>query len=949
MTPPTTFPPGYDAAGVDESKPNDVTRIEPDSSRGGETTVQGHASPIAGTQLELGSTFGRYVVVRKLGQGGMGVVYLAYDPQLDRGVALKVLRPGASSADRGAAQDRLLREAQAMARLSHPNVLPVYDVGTVDSHVFMAMEYVEGHTLGQWLEHDERSWREVVDVFIGAGKGLASAHAAGLVHRDFKPENVMLGEHVRPRVMDFGLARTSDDEGVATYRERLHSGPLPSDSLPSGSISSSEVLTRTGFVLGTPAYMAPEQHFGAAPEPASDQFSFCVALHEALYGARPFDGETSAQLCQAAMRREVKPAPSSTTVPGWLRRAILRGLSPDIADRWPSMDALLVQLDRHRRPASRTIGMASLGVLGLVATSAAWWPSQSADPCAGSEDALAETWNDDTKASIHEAFAKTDLAFAPEAAERTIVRLETWGEAWAEQHRDACEATHVRHEQSDAGLDLRMHCLQDRRRALDSLTEVLGTAEQGTVEHAVAVVERLPSPAYCADLEALQAEVPPPDDAIERERVEQARATLARIDSLILAARFTEARADLDEARRSAEGIEHPPLWVELDATEARVLEAEGSLPASVEALESTLWRAEAQGMDRLVVSLASNLVRLDGAERNNHARGETWSALAMAKLDRLDAVDPQRAFLEQCRGDLADTQGDYDRAAEHYRAALLLHERHDPDGTAHAKALGNFGKVHYRAGRLAEAASTFEHAAEVLTEALGPEHPDVAKLIGNAATAHHVQGEYARAQEGFERSLALLEQAYGPEHLSVAAALTNLGNVHHRQGHYAEAVEFGRRAIAIKDAQLGPGNPKSALNLNNVAMSLGELHEYEQALATYREASVAFATLGPDHIARVEPWIGEGETLMHLERPAEAIEPLQRAYELETAHGHDPKRRALPAYHLARALWDGGGDRARAHALITDALEVLGDPDTTQHRRLVDMMHTWQAEHPTR
>ncbi len=937
-----------------QSKPNDVTRIEPDSSRVGETTVPGHPLPIAGTELELGSSFGRYVVVRKLGQGGMGVVYLAYDPQLDRGVALKVLRPGASSADRGAAQDRLLREAQAMARLSHPNVLPVYDVGMVDSHVFMAMEYVEGHTLGQWLEHDERSWREVIDVFVGAGKGLAAAHAAGLVHRDFKPENVMLGENVRPRVMDFGLARASDDDGVATQRERLHSGPLPSDSLPPdsippNSISSSEVLTRTGFVLGTPAYMAPEQHFGAAPESASDQFSFCVALHEALYGARPFDGETSAQLCKAAMRREVKPAPASSKVPGWLRRVVLRGLSPDIADRWPSMDALLAQLDRRRRSGGRTIGMASLGLVGVVATSAAWWPTQSDDPCAGSEEALASTWNDDTKASIHEAFAKTELAFAPEAAERTIVRLDTWSEAWTEQHRDACEATYVRHEQSDAGLDLRMRCLQDRRLALGSLSEVLGTAERGTVEHAVAVVERLPSPTYCADLEALAAEVPPPDDAIERERVEHVRAALARIDSLILAARFTEARTDLGEARSSAQGIEYPPLWIELDATEARVLEAEGSLPASVEALESTLWRAEALGMDRLVVSLASNLVRLDGAERNDYARAETWSALAVAKLDRLDAADPQRAYLEQCRGDLADTQGDYDRAAEHYRAAVELHERHEPGGTAHAKALGNFGKVHYRAGRLSEAASTFEHAATVLAEALGPEHPDVAKAIGNAATAHHVQGEYARAQEGFERSLELLENAYGPEHLAVAAALTNLGNVHHRQGHYAEAVEFGRRAIAIKDAQLGPGNPKSALNLNNVAMSLSELHEYEQALATYREASEAIATLGDEHIARVEPWIGEGETLMHLERPAEAIEPLQRAYALETAHGHDPKRRALPAFHLARALWDGDGDRARAHALVTDALEVLGDSETTQHRRLVDAMHTWQTEHPIR
>jgi tetratricopeptide (TPR) repeat protein len=266
----------------------------------------------------------------------------------------------------------------------------------------------------------------------------------------------------------------------------------------------------------------------------------------------------------------------------------------------------------------------------------------------------------------------------------------------------------------------------------------------------------------------------------------------------------------------------------------------------------------------------------------------------------------------------------------------------------AYLHALGEFGKTHFRAGRLTEAAETFEAAAVLAAEVLGPWHPDVAKLRGNAAAALHSRGEHAEARVAFEDSLRRLEAAYGPDHLAVATTLTNLGNVHFRLGDHAAAVELGRRAIRIKEAKLGPRHPKVGTNLNNVAMALSKLGDHEASLTSYVRAEACLSELGPEHVSLVEPRIGQGEELLLLGRPAEAIEPLERAHALEQAHGHDPRRRALPAFLLARALWDGGGDRARAHAMAADAIAVLGDaPEAAEDRRVLEAVREWQAQHP--
>jgi hypothetical protein len=285
--------------------------------------------------LSRGALLGRYVVLSRIGKGGMGVVYAAYDPDLDRKVALKLLLSHRGGGAEG--RVRLLREAQAMARLTDPNVVSVYDVGAYGDQVWFAMEFIHGQTLARWLKQAPRRWSELLLVFLRAGGGLASAHAAGLVHRDFKPENVMIDEDGRVHVMDFGLVRS----------ERSPTNEPPGNVSDLGGLDAlREVLTHEGAVIGTPQYMAPEQWSGTTTDARSDQFSFCVALWEALYGAPPFAASSVEELVGAVLAGRIQ-RPANSRVPRWLHAALLRGLQVDPGQRFPSMHALLEALGRR--------------------------------------------------------------------------------------------------------------------------------------------------------------------------------------------------------------------------------------------------------------------------------------------------------------------------------------------------------------------------------------------------------------------------------------------------------------------------------------------------------------------------------------------------------------------------------------------------------------------------
>ncbi|HRI54187.1 MAG TPA: serine/threonine-protein kinase, partial [Pseudomonadota bacterium] len=298
--------------------------------------------PLADEELPRGASIGRYIVVGCIGSGGMGVVYAAYDPELDRKVATKLLRKSTSGGPNGQGRVRLLREAQAMARLSHPQVIGVFDVGTLGDQVFIAMEFVDGGTLTKWLSEAPRTQKEIIEKFTLAGRGLSAAHAAGLVHRDFKPDNVLVGHDGRVRVMDFGLAHSV---GSSEERSEDSQAEVSQETSASGSQSMGGALalrlTRTGALLGTPRYMSPEQYEGKKTDPRTDQFSFCVALYEALFKVPPFAGETFSALGHNVVRGRVLSPPPEAKVPAPIRQVILRGLSVRPSDRFPSMDALL--------------------------------------------------------------------------------------------------------------------------------------------------------------------------------------------------------------------------------------------------------------------------------------------------------------------------------------------------------------------------------------------------------------------------------------------------------------------------------------------------------------------------------------------------------------------------------------------------------------------------------
>ena len=312
-----------------------------------------------------GARIGRYVIARPLGRGGMGVVYGAVDPTLGRRVAIKLVRLG----DHGQpfrSTARLQREALALARLSHPNIVGIYDFGMTAGGTFVAMEFIPGCSLKAWLE-TPRSVADIVEVFVQAGRGLVAAHEAGIVHRDFKPSNVMVTPEGTVKVLDFGLARgtPSEDpwlEGTAD------------DSLLS------RKLTRADVILGTTGYMSPEQLLGRQVGPYSDQFSFCVALFEAIYGVRPFPGRNPIELARSYADGLRNTPKTPRKVPSRLHALIERGLSMEPAERYPSMQALLNDLARGPRIRWRTVA-GFLVVLSTACLSAAatMWFTQAPD------------------------------------------------------------------------------------------------------------------------------------------------------------------------------------------------------------------------------------------------------------------------------------------------------------------------------------------------------------------------------------------------------------------------------------------------------------------------------------------------------------------------------------------------------------------------------------------
>ena len=617
------------------------------------------------------------MILGKLGAGGMGTVLRAYDPKLHREVALKLMLPDRVARPELAA--RLVREAQAMARLSHPNVVPVYDVELDGQRIAVAMELVEGETLKEFCQRP-RTVREVLEVFLAAGRGLAAAHVAGLVHRDFKPGNVLIGNDGRARVTDFGLAKAFGNP-MSSETEALHDDetPSPTDAI----VSQLDELTADGSIVGTPAYMAPEQHARQQADPRSDQYAFCIALWEALFGKRPFTS-TSIEALRLEKRRGPPTTPARRGVPKRIRRALARGLSNAAEERRPNMDALLTRLEPPRARRSLLVGGAAAG----VAVAAIWAIGQQDTPCQSGREEIAETWNPAAVQRLRGAVLGAGSPLSESTAARLTERIDGYVAAWTTAHEDACRATVVHGTQSQRVLDLRMACLDRAQRALAATLGVLEKADAQAVEHAADVVGALPQVESCADIDTLQRVAPLPNDPDQRAQVQLIGEALARGSALRRTGKLEASEAVLREATADADRLDYGPsrgrALVELGTT----LLVKGDTTAEgllTEGLQLALTSADMNTAIRSAYRLA--IIVADEPGRS----GESM-ILARTALGLAESVEPSGRLAAVAHGGVAEAAratGDRDLSETHYRRALANHRRPRHRGSRSASRRG--------------------------------------------------------------------------------------------------------------------------------------------------------------------------------------------------------------------------------------------------------------------
>jgi len=769
---------------------------------------------------------GGFEVERPIGSGATGTVYRARDPRLERAIAIKLVHPQLS-AERH--RKRVLREARALARLQHENVVGVLATGMHEGRIYIAMELVEGNTLTAWLAETKHSWREIVDVFDQAAAGLAAAHDVGLVHRDFKPDNALVGTDGRVRLVDFGLV---SEAGTAEPASDSPARPHRPAS-----------LTASGAVLGTPAYMAPEQLDRLAPvTAAADQFAFCVALYEGLFGARPFDGETLEDI--AAALQHGTPAPELGDVPRSVWSVVRRGLQRDPEARWPSMTRLRMALrtaakgSPWRRPAVAAVAIAAVGLLALT--------DESADPCNEASDRIAGVWSDAPRQSI------------PDAA---LTELDAYADAWARAFEATCR------DRQDAAYDERMACLGHRRTQLAAtITGIEGTADRWW--RAATVVAELPS------VESCLVDTPPdalavPDDA-RRAAVDAVRTRRAKAAALQRGGRLPEAVSLIEQVVADARATDFAPVLAETLRTQGAVLQAAADYAASAAAFEEAYHVANATGDDALAAASAVELAFLQEVHRRDTARADEWTRHARAAVERADSA---RGLLLRHEGALALVRGDYAIARNKFEQALDRHDTTSEPPSERILLLSNLGAAAYYVGDFADAQRRYTQALELTIEVLGPDHPDVADALAGIGIVQLADENYDAAIESNRRVVAIVRDAFGPDHPRLARALHNLGAALQRADKLEEAEQVSERSLAILIGVHGPDHPSLASSY----AALGNL--------AWRQDNAELARRHHEHAIAIRTAAGSPEH-------AEAMRSLAMLAEIDRSLGNDAAAR---------------------------------------------------------
>ena len=817
------------------------------SATGSTVRTEPRGENAARRKLERGDAVGHYLVLDVLGAGAVGVVYAAYDPRLDRRVALKVLQRH----DAG----RLLAEARALARVSHPNVITVHDVGERDGRAFIAMEYVDGVTLREFLGEEQRQVTDILRVFLAAGRGLAAAHARGLVHRDFKPDNVMIdaegkdapGGPARVRVLDFGLAREDASRG-----EEKSPGAT------------------AGF--GTPAYMAPEQFSREEVGPAADQFAFCVALFEALHGARPFAGDSVAELAASVVEGRRRETELASEVPGFVNDALGRGLSVDPVKRWPSMEALLEQLKRDPTRRRRLwIGvLAALAIGGGVAGMQAVDARRKARACDARGESMDAIWSTERAASLSRVFADADAEYVARTWVRVEARFDAFAQAWAESVVSGCRSAETFAAATDA-------CLDEQRARLEATLAELELGTPAAIQGATDLSTDLPEPTRCLDPEVARRQLLLPQDGAQREAVLAVKRGVTAVEVMIDAGRVDAARDRADALLAEAQATEWKPAVAVARVALALTLREGGDRPAAVVELEQAFAEAGVAGDDMAALYAVTELVYVVGHLQAHPEPGLVWGAVGQMLLDRSGLP-------------------------EHHRHARRL--------------LTAIGAVQATSGAHEDAVATFRRLYAVTREALGDDHPTLSTTLGNLGAALAMLDQKDEGIELLERAIEVREQAYGAEDPGVMTALMNLGSLLVQEERYEQAVAALERAHRLAVKHLGEEHVEAMILDGKLAYALalldrpGAMERLERAVERQRRALV------DDHPALLS---SENE-LAYMYRAAgrdkDAIAVLVRVTEVgeRRSDGFHPMDYSGRMDELAHAYHDVGDlDAARA------------------------------------
>ncbi|TKC99217.1 serine/threonine-protein kinase [Polyangium fumosum] len=893
--------------------------------------------PRADAPLQPGSAVRRYVVLSKVGAGGMGVVYAAYDPELNRRVALKVLRAEDQGEGSEQARARLLSEAQTLARLAHPNVVAIHDVGVTHGDVFLVMEFVEGPTLGAWLAERRRPLQEVLPIFLQAGRGLAAAHAVGIVHRDFKPANVVVGRDGRVRVLDFGLAR----EGLP---------PRGAASLGAGAADE----TMQSVVAGTPAYMAPEQHLGRRADARADQFSFCVALHEALHGVRPFRGDTPREILDSIQRGDVH-APHAAELPAWFSEALLRGLSAKPEARHPSLVELLAILERDRRALRRRIAMVVVPLLAAavagVAVRASMGPAAE-PPCQGASRRLEGVWDTSGRAAVRASFLATGLPYAAGAFDQVAADLDRRATEWTSAFTQACEATRVRGEQTEEQLGRRMVCLERRLTDLGALTQALVQADVAVVDGSTRAVSELAPVSDCENLASLSLMDPRPEDAAAQEEITRISGDLSRARAELAVGHYEDGLSRMDPLIQRAEGTRYGPLSAEALYLRARLRDLLGRDHEAEVDYHAAAHAAISSHHDEIVASAWVDLFGILSFDTRRAEEAARTLDYARATIRRRGA-NPEltaRLSVRICtRGnaltDAPQIEADCQRAIEEVERFAP----HDPELLA--ASLQALGGALRNQGKLADARAAVDRAITTLSKTLGKDHPSALRARRALALVHQESGALADAEaesrailESSERNLPaghpmrrsalfdlarvltirgdhagalpLFQQAYeagrrarGEDSEQAATCLEAMGRAQHSLGRKKEAIDHYQRSLGIREKTLGADHVSVAGTLVLLAVVRDDEGAHEEAISLVRRAlDIREKALGPEHplVAKTLDMLGRFYTVLGR---LDAAEPL-----------------------LERSLAINEARLGKEHPSLADALVPLADIHLERH-----------------